>query len=69
MKLFVIILICISFAYGDKMITIVSYNVENLFDLKKSGYEYTEYIPNTNAKWNQKNFNIKSHLQIPKNNP
>ena len=41
------------------MITIVSYNVENLFDLKKSGYEYTEYIPNTNAKWNQKNFNIK----------
>lgn len=39
--------------------TIATYNVENLFDLKKSGYEYKEYIPNTASEWNQKNYRIK----------
>ena len=41
------------------MITIATYNVENLFDLKKSGYEYDEYIPNGVSEWNQKNYDIK----------
>lgn len=41
------------------MITIATYNVENLFDLKKSGFEYEEYIPNTRTQWNQKNYLIK----------
>ncbi|WP_345991984.1 endonuclease/exonuclease/phosphatase family protein [Sulfurimonas sp. HSL-1716] len=41
------------------MIKIATYNVENLFDLKKSGYEYKEYIPNTVSQWNQKNYTAK----------
>ena len=38
---------------------IASYNVENLFDLKKDGYEYKEYIPNTKSLWNSRNYKIK----------
>jgi len=38
---------------------IATYNVENLFDLKKNGYEYIEYIPNTQANWNKKTYAIK----------
>ena len=38
---------------------VASYNVENLFDLTKQNSEYREYIPNTKAKWNKRNFNIK----------
>ena len=40
-------------------IKIASYNVENLFDLYRSGQEYTEYIPFTRSQWNRKNFSIK----------
>ncbi|WP_300368006.1 endonuclease/exonuclease/phosphatase family protein [Hydrogenimonas sp.] len=40
-------------------IRVASYNVENLFDLKKSGSEYTEYIPFTGYGWNEKAFAIK----------
>ena len=40
-------------------ITVASYNVENLFDLKKSGSEYTEYIPHTGYGWNEKAFSTK----------
>ncbi|MEA2099470.1 MAG: endonuclease [Campylobacterota bacterium] len=38
---------------------IASYNVENLFDLEKSGREYQEYIPFTKSNWNLKNYKIK----------
>ena len=38
---------------------IASYNVENLFDLKFSGTEYKEYIPNNKYRWNAKNYNKK----------
>ena len=38
---------------------IATYNVENLFDLNRSGNEYAEYIPNTPWKWNAKNYRIK----------
>jgi endonuclease/exonuclease/phosphatase family metal-dependent hydrolase len=38
---------------------VATYNVENLFDAKKSGYEYKEYIPNTKSGWNEKMFSIK----------
>ncbi|MDQ7067033.1 MAG: endonuclease/exonuclease/phosphatase family protein [Sulfurimonas sp.] len=38
---------------------IATYNVENLFDLQRSGHEYKEYIPNSYSKWNQKNYAIK----------
>ncbi len=42
-----------------KEFTVLSYNVENLFDLKKQNTEYKEYIPNTKSKWNKKNFDVK----------
>ncbi|WP_457594074.1 endonuclease/exonuclease/phosphatase family protein [Hydrogenimonas sp.] len=38
---------------------IASYNVENLFDLRKSGSEYTEYIPFTGYGWNEETYRIK----------
>ncbi len=38
---------------------VATYNVENLFDLRKSGSEYTEYIPFTGYGWNEKNFRRK----------
>ncbi|WP_242689778.1 endonuclease/exonuclease/phosphatase family protein [Sulfurimonas aquatica] len=38
---------------------IATYNIENLFDLSRSGYEYEEYVPNTKAQWNLKNYRIK----------
>jgi predicted extracellular nuclease len=42
-----------------KTITIAEYNVENLFDLQRSGYEYKEFIPNTKSNWNVKTYRIK----------
>lgn len=59
MKYFAIFIFFVTLLQGDKIVKIATYNVENLFDLKKSGYEYTEYIPNTKARWNHKNYNIK----------
>ena len=59
MKYFAIFILFISLLQGDRIVKIATYNVENLFDLKKSGYEYTEYIPNTKARWNLQNYNIK----------
>ncbi len=38
---------------------VASYNVENLFDTKNSGYEYKEYIPNSKSGWNEKMLSIK----------
>jgi len=38
---------------------IATYNVENLFDLQRSGYEYEEYIPYTKSNWNDKTYRIK----------
>jgi endonuclease/exonuclease/phosphatase family metal-dependent hydrolase len=40
---------------------VASYNVENLFDLKYDGTEYKEYIPNTGAGWNKRNYIAKLH--------
>jgi endonuclease/exonuclease/phosphatase family metal-dependent hydrolase len=44
---------------GEEKLRIATYNVENLFDLQRSGYEYKEYIPNSTSQWNQKNYQIK----------
>lgn len=38
---------------------IASYNVENLFDMKKDGNEYRGYIPNGKYGWNDKIYKIK----------
>ena len=43
------------------MIKIATYNVENLFDLQRSGHEYKEYIPYTKANWNDRTYKIKLH--------
>ena len=45
--------------FGETTLKIATYNVENLFDLRKSGREYPEYVPNTNANWNQKTYDVK----------
>ncbi len=42
-----------------KQFSVATYNVENLFDTKKSGFEYEEYIPNTKSGWNEKMLSIK----------
>lgn len=38
---------------------IATYNVENLFDLKRNGSEYAEYIPDTSWKWNARTYRAK----------
>lgn len=59
MKIFLLLLLYITFIFGDEILTIATYNVENLFDLQKIGNEYPEYIPNGPSKWNQRTYNIK----------
>jgi len=58
-KIFAILFILISLLQGEITLRIATYNVENLFDLQRSGHEYTEYIPNTKSNWNLKNYKIK----------
>ncbi|WP_304543026.1 endonuclease/exonuclease/phosphatase family protein [Sulfurimonas microaerophilic] len=38
---------------------IATYNVENLFDLKKSGAEYVEYIPYSQSAWDDHSYKTK----------
>ncbi len=59
MRYLLLILLLSVILLAKQMITIASYNVENLFDLKRSGYEYKEYVPNTKSRWNLRNYNIK----------
>ena len=59
MKIFAIFFLLISQLLGETILKIATYNVENLFDLKKSGHEYREYVPNSTSQWNHKNYNIK----------
>ena len=59
MKYFAILFVFITSLLGETHLKIATYNIENLFDLKKDGHEYTEYIPNTKANWNRKNYKIK----------
>ena len=59
MKYILLVLLISASLFGDKILKIATYNVENLFDLQKSGYEYSEYVPNGSSEWNQKNYKIK----------
>ena len=59
MKLFSLFSLFISLLYGEQNLKIATYNVENLFDLQKSGHEYEEYIPNTQSMWNKLNYQKK----------
>jgi len=48
---------------GQAVISLASYNVENLFDLKRDSTEYPGYIPGGRLGWNRKTANIKlDHL-------
>ncbi len=58
MKKIAIILLLPMILFGRDF-RVASYNVENLFDLKKSGTEYTEYIPFTGYGWNEKTYGTK----------
>jgi len=58
-KYFAILFVLITSLLGETHLKIATYNIENLFDLKKDGHEYTEYIPNTKSNWNRKNYKIK----------
>jgi endonuclease/exonuclease/phosphatase family metal-dependent hydrolase len=40
-------------------VKIATYNVENLFDLRYSGHEYEQYVPNTSWRWNSDTYRIK----------
>jgi len=51
--------IFITLAFGEKTLTIATYNVENLFDLNNGDYRYKEYKPNDKSLWNKKNYKIK----------
>ena len=59
MKLLTLLLFLSSLLFGDSSLKIATYNVENLFDLHKSGHEYKEYIPNTRSNWNKHTYTIK----------
>jgi endonuclease/exonuclease/phosphatase family metal-dependent hydrolase len=60
MKTILLLLLFLTTLFGDTL-KIATYNVENLFDLKKSGYEYKEYIPFTRSNWNRRTYAIKLH--------
>ena len=57
--LVLLILFCRITSIEARSFKIVSYNVENLFDLNKNGTEYTEYIPNTGYGWTKNIVDIK----------
>jgi len=59
MRFAISLFLLISTVFGSTTLKIASYNVENLFDIKRDGYEYKEYIPYTKSLWNKKNYKIK----------
>ncbi|MBC8236933.1 MAG: endonuclease/exonuclease/phosphatase family protein [Helicobacteraceae bacterium] len=59
MKFFILFVFLVSFSFGDSVLKIATYNVENLFDLEKSDFRYEEYKPYGKSLWNQKNYKIK----------
>jgi len=58
-KILFLLVLIILLVYGEKTLKIATYNVENLFDLQRSGHEYKEYIPYTKSNWNDVNYKKK----------
>jgi len=58
-RVLAIVFMLVSFVFGDGVLKIATYNVENLFDLNSDSYRYKEYKPNTKSLWNKKNYKIK----------
>ena len=53
------LLLLLSVLLTGAEVKIATYNIENLFDLRYSGHEYEEYIPNTSWQWNSTNYRKK----------
>ncbi len=60
-----LVLLCCITSIEAKTFKVVSYNLENLFDLIRDGTEYPEYIPNTGYGWTKDMANIK-YINIAK---
>jgi len=62
-RFFALIFLFLSFqappAMAQQQFRLVSYNVENLFDLTRNGSEYTGYIPHTGYGWNEAAVKVK----------
>ena len=54
--LFLINIFFVTLVFGEHSLKVATYNVDNLFDLRKNGNEYKEYIPYTKSNWNLKTF-------------
>jgi len=54
-----LVLLFFTLSLYSKEFIVASYNVENLFDLKKQKTEYNEYQPFTKSKWNKQTFEKK----------
>ncbi len=59
MRVFLLLISLFILAFGGETLKIATYNVENLFDLKKSGHEYREYVPFSQSGWDERNYKIK----------
>lgn len=59
MRIFALLVFLISSLFGATTVKIATYNVENLFDLTRDGYEYKEYIPYDKSQWNKQNYRAK----------
>ena len=59
MRFFFLLLIVTSLFLQGAKVKIATYNVENLFDLQRSGHEYREYIPYGKSRWNEKTYKTK----------
>ncbi len=59
MKIFTLLVFLISLSFGDVVLKIATYNVENLFDLTQSKYRYKEYQAYGKSLWNKKHYKIK----------
>ena len=57
-SLWALLFLTLSLLAGET-VKIATYNVENLFDLRYNGTEYSEYIPNTIWKYNTKTYRAK----------
>ena len=59
MKVFTLFFLLSTLLFGENILKIATYNVENLFDLHRSGHEYKEYIPFTKSNWNRRTYKTK----------
>ena len=59
MRSFTLFVLLSTLLFGENLLKIATYNVENLFDLHRSGHEYKEYIPFTKSNWNRRTYKIK----------